>query len=467
MTSTGRKKFIKDYDVRTLAAAFDTTLRRVQSAKEKTAEDGRLDFVIDPENKRRYLFVSKLGEGAYGRVYTAVRYNSQTVRDVIKIFMINGDTMPADSTGDPRVRQYGDNKLNAEAAQREYCVSKAIQRRLGIEFCEQRVVCAKNYFVLDELERGFLRFPFVAANNLDRYLTERIYPTMLSIRQRLDSVGYGKYTLADMVRLQYPRIVQSRISLMAKDELRALLTDLASSYNIVVSVGLITALQLATTLMLLHNKYIFHRDIKVENVLVRDSAIASDVDVPTIGALGMRSVFIDFGVSCAFERDDDNEVEEACVKEAQRSLVFCDEYLTTPDYRDPLISYTDRLSSAEDSADSVTLEQNMKFDTYAFGKLLQELFDPYTIDAGNGIRQYPLVRATEFMPDGLLDLIRDMTGDPPGFETLDPEPRLRGRELAERIERYKRRPSMRTVLRRLDSIVKAFDERGQLELDSQ
>jgi len=456
-----RRELIKQFKARDLASAFGIKRSEVREIRQEAEDAGFLDFVVNPRTKTAYFFVDELGRGAFGRVYTALRRDQNVLRNVFKVFAIDGDTLPDSTTtsGRKRTRRYTARELNTQSAMAEYRISRLIVRRLGEVFCETRVICAKEMFALSSLSRGFVRFPFASANSLLRYLFSVHHPKMRNVQQQINNAGYPGRKLVELLRL-YPTLKNN----FPPDEVAALYALLERSveqYNSLVLNSMLMALQLTTTLGQLHSTDIFHRDIKPDNILVLDRTLTVNTD-DDFDSLDVRVKLIDFGLGCALPTENDGQFANR-----RDDLIECsEEYFTTPLYRDPLARYQDTLYANSSLSDRDRIrERDGKFDVYAMGKTIMTIFDPQSLTP-SGEPRYPIVRQTRFLPSDILTLLIGMTGEI-NYSTNRSAPDLSFGEQKLRIEGYMQRPTAQEAAKTIADYIKNSLVNSLLQLPAQ
>ena len=366
--------------------------------------------------------------------------------------------------------EFDQEEFSAEYANREFEVSQTIERRLGNSVCGRYVVCAERLINVPQLRKKYIIYSYIEnSNNLMRVLTLRTYNIMreLSERVRQSRVNTSRsVTRVDDLYQQYERGFDQLPPRIAAFYRRQLI-EFGQPYLYVSAIGIQVAMDLAIGLLRLHQRNIFHRDIKPRNVLtvlqsIRDRSF--DVRAPKAGAL-----LIDFGVACA-----DPSPFDQLSDERRERIVRCNSgFVGTSLYTDPLFDYIDVLSqrshensadfeeidaSGSESVESVLLtEREAKFDVYALGKVYQRLFDPSSVDI-NGQQRFPVVQDTDYMPRGMLPLIQDMTGENNYRPSRANGGRLTQNEIDARLANYRTRPTAGEVARRLQVIANNFLE---------
>jgi serine/threonine protein kinase len=422
-----------------------------------------ISVAVDYDDQFYYL-TEKLGSGGYGAAYRGF-FEDDTRRQLVikrietglafdnqgkKLLRANQTTAidTNEATGEAELvvvtRDNGSETrkpFRDATAEIEYLVSLVARKQLGESVCGTRLVCVDKFFYARNLEFAFTVAPYQTSFNLFDYARVYIHADMRSVR--------------DKYRERTGRTLRDAADL--RDDAK-----LAKQYRKVVNVCLAFAIRLATTVTLLHSKDLVHNDIKPVNIIV---------DNPTEVA-SLRVVLIDFGK--AFLIPSDNA---ALDPQQQSFLKYRNSEASTPSFQDPLAyeltvkklfrRNRDRFSAEVDAAG----EMYRKFDTYALGKTFQVLFDDARIPKRgaadeSGVSGFVPVRQTPFMSDELYQLLVDMTGEPTAEPPrnddgtaldLDTAPigeTLSQAEYERRKPLFDQRPSMRAVLRRLDSIVR-------------
>lgn len=350
-----------------------------------------------------YYAIKELGRGTFGRVYSASTDGSHVPTVVIKRFNFPErhnpvrDLTPDESEEDevapvqqsrlfgaaadalsrffPR-QEFGTEQADVERTppleqvdlEREFRISGVIHRRLGKEFCRERVVCAVSRFYSYSRLHGFIVFPYRDVIPFGSYLSMYLHKPMLALEMRAFNLGLPSSDVG-LQRAGTPE------ALDMLDQLRRLQLIAITQFR-----------HLLFTVSLLHSKGIFHKDLNPANVVVTDAGVP---------------LLIDFGIACVAGIAGDAEY----LDREQRFLKCAPIYQTTEDYEDPLAS-TMKLENEQAKVDAYG-----KFDTYAIGKIGQLIFDPDILAPNGRNRDYPVVRQRPLMPRGLYELLVAMTGE--------------------------------------------------------
>jgi len=373
------------------------------------------------DNSTFYYIYETLGGGAFGTVYEAFESKELTKKRIVKMFS----------------RQPGQSAV--KDTEREYLVSVLIKRRLGDSFCRRRISCASNRFYTTSKNTGFIVFPFAAKRNLETYLLRVLYPEMR--RWRVD--------VRKLARTVGKTPTKNQLQTLS-DEGNDDATKLLVRLDTLQIVGMTLSLQIAKTVGLLHSKRIYHKDLKPENVIVEGGMKPEDF-------VEFRARVIDFGLACVTDVLADKQI-------AKKQRVF----LECPARQEGTIEYDDPLADTVKVGSTVQgskIDADQLFgknDTYAVAKIIQNIFDA-PLDGRESTRiGYPVVRPTPFMPNGLIDLLRSMTGEnkyKPSNWPYDGAPEdfkfnLSSRALEARKQSFMKRPTMgEAVLQLVDVIL--------------
>lgn len=430
-----------------------------------------LDVFVDNTKGRElaaYYAIKELGRGAFGCVYTASLDGAQEPEVVIKRFDYKDIPLPLPRNGSasPRTRNrsrdparsdednkaaneqkvtglgrflaplgalwkalvVGNNELGlaVDAAEsmpkivmsdleREFRISKAIQRRLGHKFCNTNVVCATSRFYSRPLTRGFIVFPYRKVMGLNQYLDLLIHSPMLMLERR-----------AQQATLPLDDIT---LDVIGTPEAKQLQLD----WHALQLAAAQLFLRLLETVSALNNRNIFHSDLSPSNVVVTFDG---------------QLLMIDFGLACVSDWNGDGNYLYH-----RKQFIDCNTYRTTPDYEDPLA----RVIATPD--EPARIAAFPKFEAYSVGKLGQYIFDR-KVPGRNGIsRSYPVVRSTTLMPPGTHRLIVAMTGE----EGYRPDERLGvydlnlpPEELGSRLAKFVNRPTVASALLTFSAILERW-----------
>lgn len=394
----------------------------------------------------RYDFIAQLGAGGYGVVYSASKDGTRVPRYVVK--EIRAKAIPPERLRERRRRRaaaiamgmaveqpHDEYEFDTSYIERELRIGKLIEGRLGREFCAQHAICAQQRFFSRRHDRGYVVFPFFAANTLTTYLFTMVHNRMRQLQALRDASPYEPQTIADFVdayRARQAGELEFELDSDESEELRSFVETARNQLYMIQSNLWPLALQMCTAIGLLHSRLVFHRDIKPDNMLVgiNDGQQSNDLRL------------IDFGVACAERLPGIDEQYD----EVYAPYVRCPEQNGISFYyADPLARYI-KASTVDQRT-----EQAAKADTYACGKVLQRMFDPASFEPRGEETRFPIVRQTEFMPPGMYDLIVEMTGETNYTPTVDERNRiiLDPEEIAERLFTFMPRPSMPDVAVRL------------------
>lgn len=410
-----------------------------------------------------YYFTDLIGEGGFGEVYIASRDSSDREEFIVKKFVLDEDEAESEPINNELVPGFAQTLLsslrdivNMSAAliapgltqsqhedlkkdhdpyeftnafvEREFLVSVVISRRLGHSFCEKRVVCAIERFYTKKKDVGFIVFRFQTRVTLARFLADGTHRNMRQYIAQLAANGFQRLPMSALVKMAKTQNDQSEKAATLLSEFRT------------IQVGCVDILhELAFTLAELHQKNIFHKDIKAENVIMHS----------------LKPLLIDFGLSCVTDYVDD-----ALFETKERKFLDCGRvYETTPDFEDPLARFIHPETEAE------TIAFFAKFDTYAFAKLAQMVFDPATLETSSGYGTFIVIRKTPFMPAAIHQLLVEMTGEdgyepPTGLHDYY-DVQLSEADTRDRLQYFVSRPSMSQVTIQLSKIIQQLYE-GQI-----
>jgi len=405
-----------------------------------------LGITISPGG-RRYYYIQQLGEGAFGTVYAASSDRNQLNNKMyaVKEIETEAETRLVRSAGDEPATPYQEYEFTDMYVEREYLVSKLLDRRLGESFCDQNAVCAVERFYRLDQQRGFIVFPYTTPRTLGTYLAKFLHNRM----QELDKEFADKFKGNTIDAEQLDRLIVQTLPFSKQRTLylRSLLIKLRDLQL----VALTLAMQICKSVALMHAAHTFHVDIKPENILV----VGGETDATRNQ---LRALLIDFGLTCAAEIASDQQLSEI-----ERTLLTCDDrYETSELYQDPL-AVTTRVSDVRDRNARFfwQLEMYGKYDTYAVGKTLQTIFDPALLTKFGTPIAYPTVRSTKYMPRGVFELISEMTGEQNFQPPLSGMDRLTDEELEERQFAFKHRPTMSEVVVQLANIQSVWLSKSQ------
>lgn len=390
----------------------------------------------------RYDFIRSLGSGVYGDTFSASADGTRVPRFVIKRIKSRDRAATrrlqvAQAMG-LVVSSPDDETIDSmrKLVEREMRIAQVIRKRLTDEFCRLYAICGARSFYTTDFSHGYIIFPFFEAKNLLQFLNERVYNKMREFRTIRESAGYDERAIDDLLA-DYNAMKRRRRTQLLEEEMNQLRKVLNRIRRRLLSVQTDVfhlCNQLILAVAALHSKLIYHRDLKLDNILVDDTG-------------SMR--LIDFGLACAVKIPNGN----ANYDEEYGQYVACPEvFAAAVWYRDPL---AERMEADETSE---VLEQNAKFETYAVGKILQRMFDPDSVDARGREATYPRVRRTEFMTEEMYRLIVTMTGERNytfSGHNDDTQP-LTDDELETRLAAFERRPSMGEVAVQLAAIVRRW-----------
>jgi serine/threonine protein kinase len=431
-------------DFETKATEFGVPVAAIAEAELAKATLGFIGYAFRRGGPRleRYNFITELGKGGYGVVYSASKDGTRVPRFVVK--EIRAKPIPPEKLSERRRRRavaiamgmgveqtHDDYEFDTSYIERELRISKLIEGRLGREFCARHAICAQQRFFTPSHDRGYVVFPFFAANSLTTYLFTMIHNRMRQLQALRDAAPYEPHTIADFIQLYKAKQAGDVVDDLDSDEseeLRSFVESMRGQMYAIQANLWQLVLQFVTAIGLLHSKLVFHRDIKTDNMLVgiNDGQPSNDIRL------------IDFGVACAERIAGTNEQYDELYKQ----------YLRCPTrngisfyYADPLTRYISAKTIDE------AIEHAAKADTYACGKVLQRMYDPASFEPNGEENRYPTVRETEFMPPGLYSLIIQMTGEIGYRPRVDKHDRivLDAEQIAERRYVYAVRPSMAEV----------------------
>jgi serine/threonine protein kinase len=396
-----------------------------------------LGLTISPGG-RRYYYNRQLGEGSFGTVYAASSRREQLSASEYVVKEI--ETEPTErlvrSAGDEPATPYQAYEFTDMYVEREYLVSEVLDRRLGRSFCLRNAVCAlERYYRLDQ-QRGFIVFPYATPRTLGTYLAKFVHSRMQELdRELADKFGERAVTADDLNQLVIQMLPFSK---SRATELRRFLKRLRDLQLITLTL----ALQVCSSVALMHAAHTFHVDIKPENILVVGGESDETRDE-------LRALLIDFGLTCVAELASDRQLSDT-----ERTLLSCDDlYQTTEFFQDPL-AVTTRVSDVRNLNQRFfwQLEMYGKYDTYAVGKTLQTIFDPALLTKFGTAAAYPRVRQTRYMPAGVFELIVEMTGEQNFLPPLTGTVRLSDAELEQRQQAFQNRPTMPEVVVQLTNV---------------
>ncbi len=290
-------------------------------------------------------------------------------------------------------------RFSTRDVKQEYLVSEVIRERMAA-LCQRGVVCAITYFFNKDRTRGYIVFPYVEAGTLLAWLRTTLYPEMQSYRDALGTANGEEMAILTLDRIQ--------------------------------STALWMATRLINILDDLHSQYIYHRDLKPSNILVD----------------GATPILIDFGLSCVIP---DGRLDSL----SNDPIIGCpdENSVGTQRYKDPLSAF-----KYPDSQPSTIARYTSRFDIYAMGKVLQQLFD----DDRANLTRSPVVRNTEFMPRGLYQLLGDMTGERDGAVATPIAENVSFVEERRLFRAFNRRPTMAQVAERFEEIYRQW--RAEIDL---
>lgn len=346
--------------------------------------DGEFDFHLrsgeqfsDPAQKTVYSVIRKLGSGSAGTTYSAVvgSFTKQQIRDgkmrathVLKVHDVSRGETPAQLE---------------QRARHEFEISRFIEtagKASDGKFCGVDAVCALAFFVDADTQSVVTVFPYENAIDLQSFMQKELYGS------------FGESAV------EYKRQVL---------EISRLLFKAVRNLN---AVGL------------------YHRDIKPDNVIV--SFFYSNEDGPLVPRI--RSLkLIDFELSCALVEPAFQRALELIAAKKKTPLLLesltCalptnkDRYVyfCNPTFRDPLSGSGDRTNSQPAQFQFTRDEAREKwrfFEMFSCAIVAQLLCDPDQnedalvspeLQANMGV---PKIRQTKRMPDGLFDILQEMTG---------------------------------------------------------
>ena len=434
--------------VHELAVRFGVTDERarrvIRRASAGSALPGQafVDLAIDPHGAD-YYFIQELGHGAYGTVYSASSDGTRTPAFTVKKFVVNQARAltreQRETLGDDDSDESGSLELlfGVDYVEREWHMSRIIERRLTDRFCQDDAICAVARFYRNDQVFGYIVFPYVESVNLAEYIVRYIKRPKHEYNMSLRALGLQRQTTPELLLVaadpddeRAPEVIEALRELFA---LRQRLYPLAD--------------QLLTALTKLHRVGVIHKDIKPSNMLVE------------LGA-EHRLRLIDFGAACAFNYNDEIFMER------ERELFGCaGPYETTKWFEDPLAHTYNPTTSIERRA------FYEKFEVYAAAKTILCMMDPDIFYDNAAMKHYPVVRGTTLMVEQVFNLLTIMTG-----EDDDPQPPsvLPPADLARRKHNLGIRPFMaaahvlfldcmdqlRGDIRELDEIVRVRDERS-------
>lgn len=430
-----------DTDVYTyMPAAEDLTDRygvsesEIELAERTREKRGYIGYVFRRGGNRkpeRYDLIRILGQGAFGRAYTATTGG----RDREERYVIKEIRSRAQSASDGE-------EYDISYVERELRMSKIIEERLGSNFCQTRAICAERRFFGPNRQVGYIVFPFYNAHALNEYLGMILYQRMKAFLRLKKKSGLPDKPLLQIIQMVVRGDFQTS-QFQRQDRLDDLRKELRSIQTLALGLS-VTAL---STLALLHSKQIYHRDYKPENMLVGNNVTTAKLELRVI----------DFGLSCAASLEqravDQTADTDLQFQERYEPFVVCpNSYFTTPAYRDPLAWYI----TATDNDSRI--EQSTKFDTYAAAKTILRIFSPDSYNASGASLKFPVVEASEFMPERLLQLLVDMSGEYLYEPSEVRRQILTQEQLSQRKKSFARRPSSSSALRQLLALVRLWDE---------
>ena len=330
----------------------------------------------DPTLKTVYSVVRKLGRGSAGTTYAAV------VGSFTKQQIVDGKMR---ATHVLKIHERSRNESLAQLEQRarhEFEVSRFVEsagRLSSDKLCGTDAVCALAFFVDADSKSVVSVFPYENAIDLQSFMTKELYGSFDE-----SAVEYHRQVLEIARRL-----------FIAVQHLNA--------------VGL------------------YHRDIKPDNVIVSFVYNSEGALVPQIKSLKL----IDFELSCtliepalqrALEQLAANKKTPlqldsltcALPTNKDRYVYFCN-----PTFRDPLSGSGDRSHTQPPQFQFTRDEAREKwrfFEMFSCAIVAQLLCDPDQnedplvspeLQSNKGV---PKIRQTKFMPAGLEDILKEMTG---------------------------------------------------------
>lgn len=403
-----------------------------------------IGFIFDADSGTRYDLIKLLGRGTFGRVYAATKSGAPAPEVAIKLF------------NPPRSR--GESPFNDEV-ETEYGISVLMRRRLGEEFCAERVVCATRRFYVSVTQEPVIIFPHVHGLNLKQWLIAVQYRAMGDYTRALAERGFSTFSevviairneqnQATTISAYDEAYPERRVELIRRlDDWKNYFVSLDRLFTRIQSGAMQFASQMLSTFDALTDANIYHSDIKPENMMVE-----------FLAAEKRRLRLIDFGIGCAERLGtvdplyDNNIGIFGCPLRYNQTILF----------QDPLAM------SVFPGRDHATVRKyTTAYQVYAIGKVLQCLFDP---EAMHRQAVWPVVQATPFMPVGLLKLIVDMTGEqnyrPAGHWSSGDPFRLSVEEVEHRRALFETRPTIKQACARFEQLYNVWKETSGLEEDS-